>query len=355
MEFFLFTAAVVAVLIFVKSTCVIVSSKEVCIVQRFGKFKEELKPGFHLLVPGFDNVAFRQEMREQVIDVPPQSCITRDNIQIEVDGVLYLKIFDAKRASYGIQDYRRACINLAQTTMRSEMGKLTLDRTFSEREQVNENIVREIDKASDPWGVKVLRYEIKNITPPHRVIDTLEKQMEAERQKRAHILLADAEKTLLINRSEADRQEAVNLSEGTREQRINEANGRAREIVLVAEATAKGIERVGQAISRPGGAAALKTRLVEQFVDELSHILQQSKVSVVPAELANIKGFFEGMGQVTSGLAEQSGTTAGPAAARAATRPATPAVTMGAAAQTAQRQAAVPTVSTRRAPPPRRA
>ncbi|MDR0966997.1 MAG: paraslipin [Myxococcales bacterium] len=300
--FFLVTAAVVVVLLFVKATCCIVSSKEVCIVHRLGKFKEELKPGFHLLTPFIDTVAYRQEMREQVIDVPPQSCITRDNIQIEVDGVLYLKLFDAMRASYGIQDYRRACINLAQTTMRSEIGKLTLDRTFSEREKINENIVREIDHASDPWGVKVLRYEIKNITPPHRVVDTLEKQMEAERQKRAHILLADAEKTLLINRSEADRQEAINLSEGTREQRVNEANGRAQEIVLVAEATAQGIERVGQAISRPGGSAALKMRLVEQFVDQLGHILDRSRVSVVPSDLANIKGFFEGMGQVTSGL-----------------------------------------------------
>lgn len=351
MEFFLFTIAVVAVLFFVRCTCVIVTSKEICIIHRFGRFKEELKPGFHLLAPFIDTVAFRHEMREQVIDVPPQSCITRDNIQIEVDGVLYLKIFDAKRASYGIQDYRRACINLAQTTMRSEIGKLTLDRTFSEREQVNENIVREIDKASDPWGVKVLRYEIKNITPPHRVVDTLEKQMEAERQKRAHILLADAEKTLLINRSEADRQEAVNLSEGAREQRINEANGRAREIVLVAEATAKGIERVGQAISRPGGNAALKTRLIEQFVDELGHILQQSKVSVVPADLANIKGFFEGMGQVTTtGLADQGTAPAGQGAARSMGRTTSPAPSQAAAVQ---RQPAAPSTPVRRSPPPR--
>lgn len=331
MGFFLFTIVSVVLLFVIRSTCVIVSSKEVCIIHRLGKFKEELKPGFHLRAPFIDTVAFRQEMREQVIDVPPQSCITRDNIQIDVDGVIYLKLFDARRASYGIQDYRRACINLAQTTMRSEIGKLTLDRTFSEREQVNANIVREIDKASDPWGVKVLRYEIKNITPSKRVVDTLEKQMEAERQKRANILLADAEKTLLINRSEADRQEAVNLSEGVREQRINEANGRAREIVLVAEATAKGIERVGQAISRPGGSAALKTRLVEQFVDELGHILKYSKVSVVPSDLANIKGFFEGMGQVTSGLSPKDQettpshpTSSAPKPSQDAARPAQP-------------------------------
>lgn len=344
----LFTAAVVAVLIVIKLTYVIVSTKEAAIVERFGKFKEVLKPGFHLLIPVADKVRFRPDMREQVIDVPPQSCITRDNIQIEVDGVIYLKIFDAKRACYGIDDYRRACINMAQTTMRSEIGKLSLDRTFSERGTVNENIVREIDKASDPWGVKVLRYEIKNITPPHRVIDTLEKQMEAERQKRAHILLAEAEKTLLVSRSEADRQEAVNLSEGAKEQRINEANGRAKEIILVAEATAKGIERVGQAITRPGGSAALKTRLVEQFVDELGHILQYSKVSVVPSELANIKGFFEGMGQVTTGLGDQS-------AASAANRTVTPVMTKNVSAPPLPRQAAPKQQVVRRAPPPRQA
>ncbi len=218
-------------------------------------------------------------------------------------GLVYLKVMDAEKASYGIQDYRRACVNLAQTTMRAEIGKLTLDNTFSEREKVNEAIVREIDKASETWGVKVMRYEIRNINPSAHVIETLEKQMEAERSKRAKILLATAEKEAVINLSQGEKQEAVNLSEGARQQRINEANGRAQEITLLAEASAHGIERVGQALCRPGGDAALKMRVVEQYIEELGVILQQSRVSVVPAELANIKGFFEGMSRVGTGIA----------------------------------------------------
>ena len=303
---FAFTVIVFAVLFIIAKTCVIVPSRQVFLVEKLGKFDRKLEPGFHILVPFLETVSERNkiEIREQVIDIPPQPCTTRDNIPIEVDGVLYLKVEDPELARYKIQDYKRACINLAQTTMRAEIGKLTLDRTFCERERINENIIAEIDPASDPWGVKVLRYEIKNITPPHRVIDTMEKQMEAERQKRANILLANAERTMLVCRSEADKQEAMNLSEGAKIQKINEAKGKAQGIILVANATAKGIERVGQAISRPGGNAALKMRLVEQFVEEMNAILENSHISVVPAELAAMKGFFEGMGHVTSGVVD---------------------------------------------------
>jgi regulator of protease activity HflC (stomatin/prohibitin superfamily) len=297
------TILVLATLFVLWKTCVVVPMREAYVKERLGKFAGVLPPGLHLLIPFLDRIAYRQEMREQVLDIPAQSCITRDNIQVEVDGLVYLKVMDPEKASYGIQDYRRACINLAQTTMRAEIGKLTLDNTFSERETVNEAIVREIDKASEAWGVKVLRYEIRNISPSAHVIETLEKQMEAERTKRANILLATAEKEAMINASQGERQEAVNLSEGARQQRINEANGRAKEITLLAEATARGIQRVGQAMMRPGGETALKMRIIEQYIDELGRILKESKVSVVPGELANIKGFFEGMSRVGTTMA----------------------------------------------------
>lgn len=297
-----FTVFVLVALVIFWKMCVVVPMRDAFVKERLGKFAGILPPGLHFMIPFLDRIAYRHEMREQVLDIPAQSCITRDNIQVEVDGLVYLKVMDAEKASYGIQDYRRACINLAQTTMRAEIGKLTLDNTFSERETVNEQIVREIDKASEAWGVKVLRYEIRNITPSANVIDTLEKQMEAERQKRAKITLATAGKEALINRSQGEKQEAVNLSEGARQQRINEATGRAQEITLLAEATARGIERVGQAIGRPGGETALKMRVIEQYLEELGRILKESKVSVVPSDLANIKGFFEGMSRVGAGM-----------------------------------------------------
>ncbi len=294
-----FTVLVLLALFVVWKMCIVVPMREACVKERLGKFAGVLEPGLHFLIPFVDRVSYRHDTREQVFDIPAQSCITRDNIQVEVDGLVYLKVMDPEKASYGIENYRRASINLAQTTMRAEIGKLTLDNTFSERETVNENIVREIDKASEPWGIKVLRYEIRNISPSQHVIDTLEKQMEAERQKRAKITLAVAEKEALINQSEGERSEAVNLSEGERQRRINEANGRAAEITLLAEASSFGIQRVGLALTLPGGDVAAKMRIVEQYVEELGRIIQGSQISVVPAELAKVRGFFEGMSHLS--------------------------------------------------------
>jgi regulator of protease activity HflC (stomatin/prohibitin superfamily) len=234
-------------------------------------------------------------MREQCLDVPSQMCITKDNIQVEVDGLVYLRVMDAQRASYGIGNFRIASVNLCQTTMRSEVGKLELGQIFSERETLNENIVREVDKASDPWGIKVLRYEIKNITPSAHVVHTLEKQMEAEREKRAEVTLANAEKDSTITMSEGERQADINLSEGEKQRRINVATGRAQEIQLLSAATAYSIERVAAAIGKPGGSDAVKMQIAEQFIDELGAILAGASISVVPAELANIKGVFEGI------------------------------------------------------------
>lgn len=277
----------------------IVEFREEVIQERLGKYKKTLKPGFHFLIPFVDRPAYSQEMREQVIDVPSQTCITKDNIEVAVDGLVYLKVMDSYKASYGISNYHAAAVNLAQTTMRSEIGKITLDDTFSEREKMNENIVREIDKAADPWGIKVLRYEIKNIRPSKEIIDTMEKQMEAEREKRAEITHSEGHRQARINESEGEQTSQVLVSEAERQRRINEAKGRAKEIELIATATAKGIRRVAEAIQRPGGDIAVKTKLVEQYIDRFGKIIKSTNVSVLPTETANLKTFFEGVSKVS--------------------------------------------------------
>ena len=277
----------------------IVEFREEVILERLGKYKKTLKPGFHFLIPFIDRPAYSQEMREQVIDVPSQTCITKDNIEVAVDGLVYLKVMDSYKASYGISNYHAAAVNLAQTTMRSEIGKITLDDTFSEREKMNENIVREIDKAADPWGIKVLRYEIKNIRPSKEIIDTMEKQMEAEREKRAEITHSEGHRQARINESEGEQQSQVLVSEAERQRRINEAKGRAQEIELVAEATATGIKRVAEAIQKPGGELAVKTKLVEQYIKQFGNIINTTNVSILPTETANLKTFFEGVSMVS--------------------------------------------------------
>lgn len=293
------TIALLALIFIVVKLILIVQMKEVCVVERLGKFRAVMEPGVHFLIPFIDRVAYRHETREQVLDIPAQSCISRDNIQIDVDGLVYIQVMDGAKASYGIEDYRRASVNLAQTTMRSEIGKLNLSQTFSERDALNETIVREIDKASDPWGIKVLRYEVRNITPSDNVVHTLEKQMEAERRKRAEITLALAEKESTINLSEGQRQEAINLSEGDKQRQINEAHGRAREIEILTNASAQGINLIAKAAARSGGDKAIKMRLMEQFIKQTGDIMKTADVSVLPNDMAKLEGFFEGMDKVT--------------------------------------------------------
>ncbi|MFQ3229498.1 SPFH domain-containing protein [Reinekea sp.] len=295
----LITLLVLATLIILKILLVIVPMRESFVVERLGKFRAVFQPGLHLLIPIIDKVAYRHEIREQVFDIPAQHCITKDNIQVEIDGLVYLKVMDPQLASYGIGDYRNAAINMAQTTMRSEVGKLSLGEIFSERETLNETIVREIDKASKSWGIKVYRYEVANISPSTHVVTTLEKQMVAERDRRADITLATAEKEAKINMSEGERQEAINHSVGERQRRINIAEGRATEISLLAQAQAEGIAMVAEAINMPGGNKAIKMRLVDQFVTELGTILEGADISVLPSEMARVKGIFEGLDQVT--------------------------------------------------------
>jgi len=298
----LFLVSFLVLVFVVYNTFIIVEMREEVILERLGKYHETMKPGFHFVVPFIDRVAYRQEMREQVIDVPHQKCITKDNIEVDVDGLVYLKVMDAHKASYGINDYAMASINLAQTTMRSEVGKITLDDTFSERDAMNEAIVRELDKASNPWGIKVMRYEIKDIQPSQDIVLTMEKQMEAEREKRAEIVESSGERDARINVSEGERQGAILMSEGEREKRINEAKGQAEEMELLATATANGIERVAEAIAKPGGSLAVKMRLTEQFINELGTVIDGANVSVLPVEAANLKTFFEGAAEVSGGF-----------------------------------------------------
>jgi len=254
------------VVITLVNTARIVPQKKAYIVERLGKYAKTLNAGFHILVPFLDRVSYKHSLKEQTIDVPPQTCITRDNITVEVDGVLYLQVVDPVKASYGIEDYMFALSQLAQTTMRSEIGKLELDRTFEERVMINHAIIEAVDKASDPWGVKVTRYEIKNIHPPQSVKDALEKQMRAEREKRAAIAESEGQREAKINVAEGVKQESVKHSEGERVRRINEAEGRAREIELVAIATAEGLRKIALSIIEPGGAEAVNLRVAEQYV-----------------------------------------------------------------------------------------
>jgi regulator of protease activity HflC (stomatin/prohibitin superfamily) len=297
-----FTFLVLVMLFVLWKTFIVVHMREAVVIQRLGKFRIVLPPGLHFIIPFFDRVAYRHETREQVIDIPSQSCITRDNIQVDVDGLVYLQVLDPQKASYGIEDYRRASINLAQTTMRSEIGKLSLGQSFYERESLNDTIVKEIDKASYSWGIKVLRYELRNITPSPNVVHTLERQMEAEREKRAEITRASAEKEATINISQGQRQEDINLSEGEKQRRINVSKGRAEAISILAEATAEGTRLIAAAVQKEGGSSALKMQLVEQFIETFGEVITKANISVVPLELAKIKGFFDGLSEVADGV-----------------------------------------------------
>jgi regulator of protease activity HflC (stomatin/prohibitin superfamily) len=292
------TLAVLGALVLITKTFIVVSERHAVVKERLGKFQGVLKPGFHFMVPLLDRAAYIQEMREQAIDVPPQTCITKDNIQVEVDGIVYIQVMNPQSASYNVSDYRQSAINLAMTTMRSEIGKLSLEQTFSERDQINDSIVKEIDKDSVNWGIKVRRYEIKNITPSLAVVHTMEKQMEAERQKRASITSSTGAKEAKILVSEGEMQQSIALSEGEKQKRINEANGRAAEIRLIADAQAKGVSEVAAAILTAGGDAAVKAQLAEQYIHELGRILEGAEVSVVPESIAQMRGFFEGVSQV---------------------------------------------------------
>ena len=289
---------VIFVIILICKALVIVPQKSAYIVERLGKYRMTLEAGFHIIIPFVDRLAYRLSMKEMAIDVPPQQCITKDNIMVDVDGVLYLQVMEPTKAAYGIDDYMFATTQLAQTTMRSEMGKLDLDRSFEERTTVNSAIVEAVDKASDPWGIKVTRYEIKNITPPRTISDAMEKQMRAEREKRAMIAESEGERQSKINRAEGERQQAIALSEGERARRINVAEGQAKEILLVAEAQAESIRKVAQAINEPGGLASVNMQLAQNYLNQFGHLAKTNNTMIVPANLSDVVGMLKACSQI---------------------------------------------------------
>ncbi len=288
MSFFLGVLLAFAVVVILLKTARVVPQREQFVIERLGKYAKTLDAGFHILVPFVDVVAYKHTLKEQTVDVPSQSCITKDNISVEIDGVIYLQVNDARAASYGIQDYMFATSQLAQTTLRSEIGKIELDRTFEERETINSQVVHAVDRAAEPWGVKILRYEIKDIVPPASVKDALEKQMRAERERRAVVASSEGERQARINVSEGERQEAINLSEAEKLRQINEAEGRAEEIRLIAEATAAGVRAVGAAVSEPGGKDAINLRVAEQWVSEFGKLAKANNTMIVPAQLGDV-------------------------------------------------------------------
>jgi len=277
------------VVIVVVKTAVVVPQQNAYVVERLGRYHTTLEAGFHILLPFVDVIRYKHVLKERAIDIPEQVCITRDNVQVAVDGVLYLKVMDASKASYGVSDYIYALIQLAQTTLRSEVGKIDLDRTFEERTHINSQVVSELDKASEPWGVKVLRYEIKNITPPHDVLAAMEKQMRAEREKRAVILTSEGQRDAAINNAEGAKQQVIKASEASRQQKINEAEGQAAAILAVAQATAEGMRKIGEAVRAPGGLEAMQLRVAEQYLARFGELANASDTTlIVPSNLADV-------------------------------------------------------------------
>jgi regulator of protease activity HflC (stomatin/prohibitin superfamily) len=285
-------AVAILVIITLVKGAVIVPQKSAFIIERLGKFDRTLEAGFHILIPFVDRAAYVFSLKEQVVDIPAQICITKDNVSVEVDGIIYLEIQDAHKAAYGIDDYLRAATQLAQTTLRSAIGKIDLDKTFEEREKINTEVIDAIDQAAMSWGVKVLRYEIKDITPPISVKQAMEAQMTAERQKRADIAT-----------SEGLRQSMINQSEGEKQKQINEASGKAAQVTLIAEAdakrieyiataTAEGINKVAAAIKEEGGIEALNMRLAEQYITQFGNLAKTNNTIIMPSNVADVAGII---------------------------------------------------------------
>jgi regulator of protease activity HflC (stomatin/prohibitin superfamily) len=281
---------VLALLAFIvlAKTAVVVPQQSAYVVERLGKYSSTLNAGLHILIPFFDVIRYKHTLKEMALDIPEQICITKDNVQVGVDGVLYIKVLDAERASYGITDYRFAISQLAQTTLRSEIGRIDLDKTFEERTTINISVVNELDKASAPWGAKVLRYEIRNINPPQDVLSAMEKQMRAEREKRAVVLTSEGHRDAAINEAEGEKQQVIKASEAKRQQQINEAEGEASAILAIATATSEGIRKVAEAIQLPGGYEAVQLRVAEQYIGEFGQLAKASNTLVLPASVSDV-------------------------------------------------------------------
>lgn len=291
MDLFFIALAVLAVIIVVTGVRV-VPQQSAYVVERLGKFHVALHAGVTYIIPFVDRVAYRHTLKEQTIDIPEQVCITRDNVQVGVDGVIFIQVFDPQMASYGISNYLFSITQLAQTTMRSEVGKIDLDKTFEERSTINSSIVNAINDASRTWGVKILRYEIKNIVPPETVLKAMEKQMQAEREKRANILQSEGEKQSAINVAEGQKQKVVLESEAVRQKQINEAAGQAEAIRAVANATADGVKAVASAVQSEGGMEAIQLRVAEKLVEQFGHLAKQGTTLILPANFGDISSLI---------------------------------------------------------------
>lgn len=316
---FIVSAAVALLVVFVIfKTAVVVPQQNAFVVENLGKFSRTLKPGFNILIPFIEKVSYKHSLKEHALDVAEQICITKDNVQVGVDGVLYLQVMDAERASYGIGDYIFAITQLAQTTLRSEVGKIDLDKTFEERGAINLKVVEELDKAANPWGVKVLRYEIKNINPPQGVIDAMEKQMKAEREKRATVLESEGDRDAVINAAEGEKARVIAESEAELTKQVNEAKGEAEAIIAVAEATAEGIEKVGAAIEKEGGSRAVELRIAEDYMTRFGEFGKNSNTVILPANMGDMgsmiaaaTSIFKSTGGDTNGAGEPATTGRG--------------------------------------------
>jgi len=279
--------AVILIFLLVK-TAIIVPQRSEYVIERLGKYSKSIGAGFHVLIPFFDKVAYKRILKEEVMEIPPLDCITSDNVSVSLDGVLYIQVIDSKLSAYGIDDYRVAASQLAQTSLRSVIGKIELDRTFEERESLNQQVVAAIDEAAQNWGIKVLRYEIKDISPPKTVMEAMEKQMKAEREKRAAIATSEGDRQSRINRAEGLKKEAIEVSEGEKQKRINEAEGQAKEIELVALATAEGIKKVAESLSLTGGETAANLRVAEKYIAEFGNLAKENNTMIIPANMGDI-------------------------------------------------------------------
>ncbi|HBN26192.1 MAG TPA: paraslipin [Desulfobacteraceae bacterium] len=279
--------AAIAIVLLIK-TAIIVPQRSEYIIERLGKYSKSLGAGFHVLVPFIDKVAYKRSLKEEVLDIPSQDCITTDNVSVAIDGILYLQVLDSKLSAYGIDDYRFAASQLAQTSLRSVIGKIELDRTFEERDALNQQVVAAIDEAAQNWGVKVLRYEIKDITPPQSVMDAMEKQMKAEREKRASIATSEGDRQSRINRAEGLKKEAIEISEGEKQKCINEAEGQAKEIELIAHATAEGLKKIAESLSLNGGTTAANLRVAEKYISEFGKLAKENNTMIIPANMGDV-------------------------------------------------------------------
>jgi regulator of protease activity HflC (stomatin/prohibitin superfamily) len=281
-------ALVAFVIIILVKSAVVVDQQYEYVIERLGKYRTTLEAGFHILIPFFDKVAYKRSLKEASIDIPAQTCITADNVSMEIDGCLYLQVINSRLSAYGIDNFNFAVAQLAQTSLRSAIGKISLDNTFEARETLNRQVVEALDEASQNWGVKVLRYEIKDIQPPRSVLEAMEKQMKAEREKRAEIAKSEGERQAMINRAEGERAEAIARSEGEKMRRINEAEGQAQEILKVAEATAEGLRRVAEALSGPGGQDAANLEVAKKYLDQFGKLAKENNTMILPANLTDV-------------------------------------------------------------------